>query len=149
MTDFVLVLGWFGLFAPVALGAMGSSIGCARAGSAAIGAMLDAETGYGRYVGASLMPSSQVIYGIVIMFSLQRETMTVGAAAAVFGIGVLSGLALYYVGRCQGDALASAIVASKAKPEIFGVSLAPAAVLEGFAVFALVFALVLSGAVPA
>ncbi|WP_349360325.1 ATP synthase subunit C [Stappia sp.] len=149
MTELVLVLGWLGLFAPVALGAMGSSIGCARAGSAAIGAMLDTETGYGRYVGASLMPSSQVIYGIVIMFSLQRDPMTAEAAAAVFGVGLLAGLALFYVGIRQGEVLASAIVASKAKPEIFGISLAPAAVLEGFAVFALVFALVLSGTIPA
>ncbi|MCA1241152.1 ATP synthase subunit C [Stappia stellulata] len=148
MTDLVLVLGWFGLFAPVALGAIGSSIGCARAGSAAIGAMLDTETGYGRFIGASLMPSSQVIYGIVIMFSLQRDPMTAEAAAGVFGVGVLAGVALLYVGIRQGEVLASAIVAAKAKPEIFGISLAPAAVLEGFAVFALVFALVLSGSIP-
>jgi V/A-type H+-transporting ATPase subunit K len=148
VTDLVLVLGWFGLFAPVALGAIGSSIGCARAGSAAIGAMLDTETGYGRFIGASLMPSSQVIYGIVIMFSLQRDPMTVEAAAGVFGVGVLAGVALLYVGIRQGEVLASAIVAAKAKPEIFGISLAPAAVLEGFAVFALVFALVLSGSIP-
>ena len=148
MTDLVLVLGWFGLFAPGALGASGSSIGGARAGSAAIGAMLDTETGYGRFIGASLMPSSQVIYGIVIMFSLQRDPMTAEAAAGVFGVGVLAGVALLYVGIRQGEVLASAIVAAKAKPEIFGISLAPAAVLEGFAVFALVFALVLSGTIP-
>ncbi|WP_029059629.1 ATP synthase subunit C [Stappia stellulata] len=148
MTDLVLVLGWFGLFAPVAFGAIGSSIGCARAGSAAIGAMLDTETGYGRFIGASLMPSSQVIYGIVIMFSLQRDPMTAEAAAGVFGVGLLAGVALLYVGIRQGEVLASAIVAAKAKPEIFGISLAPAAVLEGFAVFALVFALVLSGTIP-
>ena len=43
----------------------------------------------------------------------------------------------------------NSMVAAKAKPEIFGISLAPAAVLEGFSVFALVFALVLSGSIPA
>ncbi|GGE76731.1 MULTISPECIES: ATP synthase subunit C [Stappia] len=148
MTELLLVLGWVGLFAPVALGAIGSSIGCARAGSAAIGAMLDTESGYGRFIGVSLMPSSQVIYGIVIMFSLQRDPMTAEAATAIFGIGLLAGIALLYIGLRQGDVLASAISASKAKPEIFGISLAPAAVLEGFAVFALVFALVLSGTIP-
>lgn len=148
MNDFVLALGWFGLFAPVALGAIGSAWGCALAGSAAIGAMLDTDGGYGRFIGVSLMPSSQVIYGIVIMFALQRETITSEAAAAMFGIGVLAGLAMLYTGIRQGEVLASAIHASKAKPEIFGVSLAPAAVLEGFSVFALVFALVLSGSIP-
>ena len=41
MNEFVMALGWLGLFAPMALGAIGSVIGCALAGQAAIGAMLD------------------------------------------------------------------------------------------------------------
>jgi V/A-type H+-transporting ATPase subunit K len=49
----------------------------------------------------------------------------------------------------QGRAIASAIAASKSKPEVFGLSIAPAAIVEGFAVFAFVFALVISGGVPA
>ena len=49
----------------------------------------------------------------------------------------------------QGYACASSISVSKSKPEVFGISLAPAAVVEGFAVFAFVFALVLSGSIPA
>ncbi len=148
MNEFVLALGWLGLFAPVALGAIGSAWGCGIAGSAAIGAMLDSDGGYGRFVGVSLMPSSQVIYGIVIMFSLQRGTMTEAIAPACFGIGLLAGLTMLYSGMKQGEVVAAAIHAAKAKPEIFGVSLAPAAVLEGFSVFALVFALVLSGGMP-
>jgi V/A-type H+-transporting ATPase subunit K len=148
VNEFVLALGWLGLYAPVALGAIGSAWGCALGGSAAIGAMLDSEGGYGRFIGVSLMPSSQVIYGIVIMFTLQRDPMTADAGAATFGIGLLAGFALMYCGIRQGEVLASAIHASKAKPEIFGVSLAPAAVLEGFSVFALVFALVLAGSIP-
>jgi V/A-type H+-transporting ATPase subunit K len=35
------------------------------------------------------------------------------------------------------------------KPEIFGLSLAPAAIVEGFTVFVFVFALVLAGSIPA
>ena len=61
------LLGWIGIFAPMAFGAIGSIVGCARAGQAAIGAMLEVESGYGKYIGLSAMPSSQVIYGIVIM----------------------------------------------------------------------------------
>jgi len=148
VNEFVLALGWFGLYAPVALGAIGSAWGCALGGSAAIGAMLDTDGGYGRFIGVSLMPSSQVIYGIVIMFTLQHDAMTAEIGAATFGIGILSGFALLFTGVRQGEVLASAIHASKAKPEIFGVSLAPAAVLEGFSVFALVFALVLAGSIP-
>ena len=147
MSDFVLALGWAGIYGPMALGAIGSIIGCALAGQAAIGAMLETESGHGRYVGVSAMPSSQVIYGIVVMFTLNRD-VTVESAAGMFGIGILAGLALMYSGIYQGRACASAINSSKAKPEIFGLSLAPAAIVEGFAVFAFVFALVMSAGIP-
>ena len=148
MSEFVLALGWAGIYGPMALGAIGSIIGCALAGQAAIGAMLETESGHGRYVGVSAMPSSQVIYGIVVMFTLNRD-VTVESAAGMFGIGILAGLALMYSGIYQGRACASAINSSKAKPEIFGLSLAPAAIVEGFAVFAFVFALVMSAGLPA
>ncbi|MBN2885757.1 MAG: ATP synthase subunit C [Chromatiaceae bacterium] len=147
MNELVIALGWAGLYGAMALAAIGSIIGCAIAGQAAIGAMVDTDSGYGRYIGISVMPSSQVIYGIVIMFTLQRE-VTVVAAPALFGIGLLAGLALLFSAVRQGQACASAIHASKTKPEIFGLSLAPAAIVEGFAVFAFVFALVLAGSIP-
>ncbi len=148
MSDLVLALGWAGIYGPMALGAIGSIIGCALAGQAAIGAMMETESGHGRYVGISVMPSSQVIYGIVIMFTLNRE-VTVEVAPGLFGIGMLAGLALMYSGIYQGRTCASAVNAAKAKPEVFGLSLAPAAIVEGFAVFAFVFALVISAGLPA
>lgn len=147
MANFMTIMGWIGLYAPMALGAIGSIIGCAVAGQAAIGAMLDTESGYGRYVGVSAMPSSQVIYGIVIMFTLNRPVVAENAAG-IFAIGVLAGLALLFSAVYQGQCCASAIHAAKAKPEIFGLSVAPAAIVEGFAVFAFIFALVISAGIP-
>ena len=147
MNELVVALGWAGLYGAMALGAIGSIIGCATAGQAAIGAMVDTESGHGRFIGVSVMPSSQIIYGIVVMFTLQRE-VTPETAPALFGIGILAGLALMFSAMRQGQACASAIHASKTKPEIFGLSLAPAAIVEGFAVFAFVFALVLAGNIP-
>lgn len=147
MNELSLALGWAGLYAPIAFGAIGSVIGCATAGQAAIGAMLETERGHGRFVGVSAMPSSQVVYGIVVMFSLQRD-VTAATAGGLAGIGVLTGVALLFSAMRQGAACASAIQASKAKPEIFGLSLAPAAIVEGFAVFAFIFALVAAGGIP-
>lgn len=148
MTEFIVIfLGWMGLYAPIALGAVGSIMGCTIAGQAAIGAMLDSESGYGRYIGVSAMPSSQVVYGIVIMFTLNRA-ITAAIAPSVFAIGILSGLALMLSGIYQGQCCASAIHAVKAKPEVFGLSIAPAAIVEGFAVFTFIFALVLAGNIP-
>ncbi|WP_100641718.1 ATP synthase subunit C [Alteromonas facilis] len=146
MNEFVIALGWFGIYAPMALGAIGSAIGCGIAGQAGIGAMVETEGGYGKYIGISAFPSTFVIYGIVIMFTLNR-VVTIENAGGLFGVGLLAGIAMLYSGIWQGKACASAINAAKEKPEIFGLSLAPAAIIEGFAVFAFVFALVVSGGI--
>ena len=143
-----MALGWAGLYAPMALGAIGSMIGCSLAGQAACGALLETESGHGRYIGISAMPSSQSIYGIVVMFALNRA-VTPENAAGLAGIGILCGLALLFSAAYQGRCCASAINVSKIRPEIFGMSLAPAAIVEGFAVFAFIFALVISAGVPA
>ncbi len=148
MDDFILTLGWVGVYAPAALGAIGSAMGVGRAGMAACGAMLEVESGYGRFIGVSALPSTSVIYGIVIMLSLSANGVTSENAPGVFGIGLLAGLALLLPSIAQGNACAASINASKSKPEIFGISIAPAAVVEGFMVFAFVFALLLVGSVP-
>ncbi len=144
---FWLMLGWMGIYAPLALGAIGSIVGCSAAGQAACGAMLDVESGYGRLVGLSALPSSQTIYGIVVMLSLNRE-VSVETAPGLFAIGVLCGVALLFSAAFQGKCCASAIHATKSKPEIFGLSAAPAAIVEGFAVFAFIFALIVAGGLP-
>jgi V/A-type H+-transporting ATPase subunit K len=146
-TFFTSLLGWIGIYSPVALAAIGSALGCTRAGKAACGAMLEVDGGYGRYVGVAVLPSTMVIYGIVVMFTLNRP---VGpeASPGLFGVGVLAGVALLITAILQGECCAAAINASKSKPEIFGISVTPAAIVEGFAVFAFVFALVVSGAIP-
>ena len=147
MDAFIVTLGWLGMFAPLALGAVGSMTGCARAGMAACGALLDVESGYGRYIGVAAMPSSQTIYGIVVTMALRRE-LTIENSPGIFGLGILTGLALMFSAFAQGSACASAINVSKSKLEVFGISLAPAALVEGFAVFSFVFALVLSAGIP-
>ena len=148
MESFILILGWVGIYSPMALGAIGSMIGCTRAGQAAIGALLETESGHGRFIGVSAMPSSQTIYGIVVMLTLNR-VVTAENSPGLFGIGLLAGLALMISAFAQGNCVASSINVTKSKVEVFGIALAPAAVVEGFAVFAFVFALLLSAAVPA
>lgn len=148
MDELIVVLGWIGIFSPVALGAIGSIVGCARAGQAACGAMLETESGHGRFIGVSAMPSSQTIYGIVVMLTLNRP-VTSANGPGLFAIGALAGLALMMSAIYQGNCCAASINVSKTKTEIFGLSIAPAAVVEGFAVFAFVFALLLVGGIPA
>jgi V/A-type H+-transporting ATPase subunit K len=147
MESIIATLGWIGIYAPLALGAVGSIIGCGRAGQAAAGALLQVDGGYGRFIGVSALPSSQVIYGIVVSLSLARP-VTVESSPGLFGLGALAGVALMFSAIYQGYACASAIDVGKDKPEVFGVSIAPAAIVEGFAVFAFVFALILADGIP-
>jgi len=69
-------------------------------------------------------------------------------APGLFGVGAMIAIALLFIGILQGECCAAAINASKGKPPIFGLSVTPAAIVEGFAVFAFVFALIVSGAIP-
>ena len=144
----VQLLGWTGIYAAMALAALGSMIGCARAGQAACGAMLDLDGGYGRLIAIAGMPASQSIYGIVLTLSLNRA-VTPDNAVPLAVLGIIGGIAQLVGAVYQGECCASAVLVAKSKPQAFGLAIAPAAFVEGFAVFALAFALLLVGAVSA
>ncbi|BDG01459.1 ATP synthase subunit C [Anaeromyxobacter oryzae] len=147
METHIALIGWIGIYAPVALAALGSAIGCTRAGKAACGAVLEVDGGYGRYIGLSVLPSSIIIYGIVIMFTLNRPVAP-ATSPGLFALGAGVGIALLVIGVLQGECCAAAINASKEKPAVFGLMVTPAAIVEGLAVFAFVFALIVSAALP-
>ena len=88
-TYLIALMGWIGIYSPVALAAVGSAIGCTRAGKAACGAILEVDGGYGRYIGLSVLPSSIVIYGIVVMFTLIRPVVP-ATSPGLFGVGVVA-----------------------------------------------------------
>ncbi len=142
------LLGWTGIYGAMVLAAIGSMIGCTRAGQAACGAMLDLESGHGRLVAIAGMPASQSIYGIVLTLALNRP-VTDANGAALCALGLFGGMAQLLSAAYQGDCCASAILVAKARPQAFGLAIAPSAFVEGFAVFALAFALLLMAAVPA
>ena len=110
--------------------------------------MLEIESGYGRYVGASALPSSQTIYGIVVMFTLNTREVSVESAPGLFGDWRSFGRGAADERHDAGSMLRLGDQREKTKPEVFGLSLAPAAIVEGFAVFAFVFALVVSARFP-
>ena len=140
-------LAWLGIYGAFAMSAVGSMIGCTIAGQAACGALLETESGHGRMIGAAAMPASQTIYGLVVMLSLNRH-VTAENAPAIFAVGTLAGLGLMISAIYQGMCCASAIAVSKSKSEIFGLSITPAAFVEGFAVFTFAFAVLLAGGIP-
>lgn len=126
------------------LSAIGSSIGCGIGGMASHAVMSRVEEGHGKFIAMSAMPSSQIIYGFILML-LMRDAIVGGSLSALsaIGIGFSSGLAIMISAIFQGRAAASGIQASAKQPAIFGKCLAALGIVESFALFAFVFALML------
>lgn len=142
--DFWALLGYVGCAWAVGIPAIGSSIGCWIAGAASHGVMAKVDEGHGKFIGMSAAPSSQTIYGIVLMFVLLGKIPT-GKGLAIFAIGLFCGLAICISAIYQGKVAASGILASSKKPEIFGKCFAAVGIIESFALFAMVFGLIIAG----
>lgn len=126
------------------LACLGSCIGCGIAGMASHGVMTHVDEGHGKFIGLSAMPSSQSIYGFVLMLLMKNaiKAGTVSPMSAV-GIAFFVGLAIMASAIFQGKAAATAIQASAKQPAIYGKTWAAVGIIESFALFAFVFALLL------
>ena len=137
----------FSMFGPgivLGLACLGSSVGCGIAGMASHGVMTHVDEGHGKFIGLSAMPSSQSIYGFVLMI-LMRNAINEGSVSpmSAIGIALFAGLAIMVSAIFQGKAAATAIQASAKQPSIFGKTAAVLGIIESFALFAFVFALLL------
>lgn len=126
------------------LACIGSSIGCGIGGMASHAVMARVEENHGKFIGMSAMSASQSIYGFVLMI-LMKNSLKVGSLTPLAGIGIgLSiGLALLVSSVYQGMCAASGIQASAKQPAIIGKCFAALGIVEGFSLFAFVFALLL------
>jgi V/A-type H+-transporting ATPase subunit K len=136
MTGPAIVLG---------LGCLGSSIGCGIAGMAshAVMSRVD-ESLHGKFIGMSAVPSSQSIYGFVLML-LMKNAIIAGTLSplSAIAIGLFVGLAIMGSSIFQGMCAASGIQATARQPAIYGKCMAALGIVESFALFAFVFALLL------
>lgn len=126
------------------LSAIGSSIGCGIGGMASHAVMSRVEEGHGKFIAMSAMPSSQIIYGFILML-LMRDAIKGGSISALSaaGLGLAAGLSIGASAIFQGKAAATAIVASSKQPAIYGKCFAALGIIESFALFTLVFSLML------
>ena len=137
----------FGMVGPaivLGLGCIGSCIGCGIAGMASHAVMSRVEENHGKFIGMSAMPSSQSIYAFVLMI-LMRNNILTGSLPPLtaIGIGVFIGLAFMASSVYQGMCAASGIQAAAKQPAIIGKTFAALGIVESFALFAFVFALLL------
>lgn len=131
----VLVLG---------LACIGSSIGCGIAGMASHAVMARIDEGHGKIIGMSAMPSSQTIYGFILMLLMNNaiKEKTLSPLGGI-GIGISVGFALLFSAVLQGKCCATGIQATAKQPGVYGKCFAAIGIVESFALFAFVFALLL------
>ena len=126
------------------LAMIGCAIGCGIAGMASHGVMARVDDNHGKFIGMSVIPASQAIYGFVLMMSMKGaiDEKTLSAANGI-GIGIFIGLAIMFASIYQGMCAATGIQASAKQPSVYGKCLAALGIVESFAIFAFVFALLL------
>ena len=126
------------------ISAIGSSVGCGIAGMASHAVMSRVEEGHGKYIGMAAAPSSQSIYGFILML-LMRNAIIAGTLSpmSAIGIGLGSGLAIMMSAIFQGKVAATGIQASAKQPAVFGKCFAAVGIVESFALFAFVFAILI------
>lgn len=126
------------------LSSIGSSIGCGVAGMASHAVMARIDEGHGKMIGMSAMPSSQAIYGFILMLLMNGaiKDQSLSALGGI-GIGFSVGLALLFSSWMQGKCCATGIQASAKQPAIYGKCFAAIGIVESFSLFAFVFALLL------
>lgn len=126
------------------ISSIGSSIGCYIAGAASHAIMSRVEEGHGKFIGLSAAPSSQSIYGFILMI-LMRNAIRAGTLSPVSGIvlGVSVGLAFAASAIFQGKVCATGIQATAKQPSLFGKCFASVGIIESFALFALVFSILI------
>ena len=128
----------------LALACLGSAVGCGIAGMASHGVMARVDENHGKFIGMSALPSSQAIYGFVLMLLMKNaiDANTLTAWNGI-GIGVSIGLAIMLSAIYQGMCAATGIQASAKQPAVYGKCLAALGIVESFSLFAFVFALLL------
>jgi len=128
----------------LALGCLGSSIGCGIAGMASHGVMSRVEEGHAKYVAFSAAPSTQSIFGFLLMI-LMSQSIKAGTLSPIggIGIGLFVGTAIMFSAIFQGKCAASAIQATAKNPALFGMCWASIGIIESFALFAFVFAVLI------
>lgn len=126
------------------LALIGSCIGCGIAGAASHAAMSRTEEEHGKFIALSAAPSSQAIYGFILMLLMSQAitAQTLSPFTAIF-IGLATGSAIMISAIYQGKVCATGIYATLKQPSLFGKCFAAVGMIESFALFGLVFSLLL------
>lgn len=145
-----MILGAIGLGLMIGLSGAGSAIGLVISGSAAIGGLKKSPDAFGSLLVASVLPSTQGIYGFVGFFmynDLMTENMTMFHGSVILGAGIMLGLAALISAIFQGKVCGSSAAAIGSGHNTLVPGLVMGAMPEFYAILALVAAILFKGVV--
>lgn len=145
MDNFGLFFALLGAAAATFLAGTGSAIGVGKAGVAAAGAIVEDPSKFGKILVFQLLPATQGIYGLLVAFLILTNVGILGGSA---DISLVKGL-LYFAAAMpiafsglfsaihQGNCAVAGIGTISKKPELFGKTILLPAMVETYAILAL------------
>lgn len=149
MANFGVGLALLGAALAALLSGIGSAIGVGMAGQAAAGVVTEDPSKFGKVLILQLLPGTQGIYGLLIAFLTLTQIGILGGEANISvakGVAYLCAcLPMAFVGlwsaRMQAKAAVSSISLLAKRPDQFGKSIIFPAMVETYAVLALLVSL--------
>lgn len=150
-----IVLAVIGAAMSAVLGGAGSSIGIGAAGAKGAGVLAEKPNLFGKILILSALPGSQGVYGLLIAIFILSKIGFFAGGAEITGeagqqfmwAGILMGLAGLFSGWFQGKVVASGIGAMARDENLTGKAIVLAVVVETYAIFGLLVALLIANAV--
>lgn len=152
-----LVYALLGAAVAVFLAGAGSAIGVGTAGQAASGVVTEDPSKFAKVLIMQLLPGTQGIYGLLVGFITLSNIGLLGGGAAdvstATGLSILAaclpiGIVGLISGIYQGKTSASAIGIVARKPEQFGKAMLFPAMVETYAILALLISILAVTAIP-
>ena len=146
-----IILAYVGVALMVGLTGIGSAFGVTIAGNATIGTLKKSPGSLGSCIALTALPSSQGLYGFVGYFMMQKflvADISMLAATAVFGAGLVLGFAGFYSSIRQAQVCANGIAGVGAGHNVFGATMVMAVFPELYAILALLVVILIGGTIP-
>ncbi len=150
-----IVLSVIGAVMAALLGGVGSCIGIGAAASKGAGVLAEKPSLFGKILILSALPGSQGVYGLLIAIFILSKIGFFGTPLEVSAIagkqfmwaGILMGLAGLASGWFQGKVVAAGVGAVARDESLSGKAIVLAVVVETYAIFGLLIALLIANAV--
>ncbi|WP_230397729.1 V-type ATP synthase subunit K [Novisyntrophococcus fermenticellae] len=157
MNEMGLVLAVLGAVAAAGLAGIGSAYGVAVAGQAAAGVVTEDPSKFAKVLLLQLLPGTQGIYGLLVAFvTLSRigllggnmSTISWQTGLMIFFACLPIGLVGLISARQQGNTSVASIGIIAKKPEQFGKSMLFPAMVETYAILALLISILAVTSIP-